>query len=737
MVDALNQAVETAEAQTDTSLSHVGSDGVSAPASASPATPTPEVKPANGAPAKASSTGIPEPDRGGPLPPLDDALFPPCALNDRYLIYPSKALPDLNSPQALAYKAEDRREPGRPVFALICKPGLPIRTGLLKELRAQGIRGLLPMLDFGPLFWSPIDQTTIAIVFDRPLGGRMLQSTADRFTRITEYEISKVIFEPLSQAISELAAINYAHRAIRLDNLFYMDKERKNLVLGECLTSPPGFDQPAIYEPLNRAFAMPSGRGDGMIYDDMYALGILSLFVLQGNNPAARYSDDEMLSAKAEKGTYQAMCENERITASLIEPVRGLLADEEFERWNIEALDQWLNGQRKTPIQRRPATKPKAPFKFGARDHMTVRSIAQAFSKNVPEAIKIIRSGKLEHWLRTSIDAPEIADSLLEIMTIPKGHEASLDAADDVLVSKVCMRLDPHGPIRYKHFSFLPDGFGVAMAVEYLRKGNFQIPGEVLTRDLIGFWASVHEKKTVEISAIERSFVSLRNFSRINEMGYGMERCLYELNQTLPCQSPLLNKTYVDHIDDFLSAMDEIADHTDKRSRPMDKHIAAFIDTHFKYDVTPHMKALSDAHEETSLIGLLSLYALMQWRMKVPALYGLSSWLGGLLAPAIGTYHSRTTRRHIEQEIPALVRQGSLPELFDLIDNADRRTVDNSDFEAAQIAFAHAEEEIDGIVGEGIDQKKVALEAGERTTAMLAITLSMIATTVIIFATTM
>jgi len=349
------------------------------------------------------------------------------------------------------------------------------------------------------------------------------------------------------------------------------------------------------------------------------------------------------------------MCENERITASLIEPVRGLLADEEFERWNIEALDQWLNGQRKTPIQRRPATKPKAPFKFGARDHMTVRSIAQAFSKNVPEAIKIIRSGKLEHWLRTSIDAPEIADSLLEIMTIPKGHEASLDAADDVLVSKVCMRLDPHGPIRFKHFSFLPDGFGVAMAVEYLRKGNFQIPGEVLARDLIGFWATVHEKKTVEISATERTFVSLRNFARINEMGYGMERCLYELNQTLPCQSPLLNKTYVDHIDDFLFAMDEIADHTDKRSRPMDKHIAAFIDTHFKYDVTPHLKALSDPHEETSLIGLLSLYALMQWRMKVPALYGLSSWLGGLLAPAIGTYHSRTTdtNRNITQALLA------------------------------------------------------------------------------------
>lgn len=733
MANALDQAVETAEDQLSTSLPVAEAERVGV--SETPVQTPPKPAPAAAPPTKpkVTTSGIPEPDRGVSQPPLDGAQFPAVVLDNRYLIYPSMALPELNSPQAMAYAAEDRREPGRQLFALICKPGLPIRTHLMKELKDQGINGMLPLADYGAIFWPPIEQTTIGIIFERPLGGRFLDSFGDRPARMNEYELSRQLLEPVSQAITELAAIDFAHRALRLDNLFFMDKEKRELVVGECLSAPPGFDQPAIYEPLDRAYAMPSGRGYGMASDDMYALGIMTVFILLGYNPIARLNDDEMLSAKAEFGTYQSMCGNERIPMALIEPIRGLLSDEEFERWNAGALDQWLNGQKKTPMQRQPATRPKTSFKFGGRDHRTTRSIAHAFSKNIAEAAKVVKNKKIEQWLRSSLGATELADSITALLAMSKAHDGTLDGADEVLICKACILLDPHAPLRYKNFSFLPDGFGVAMAVEYLRRGNFQIPGEILARDLLSYWIVAQHSRTPDLTSQDRTFQALRGFAKISEMGYGMERCLYELNPSLPCQSPLLHTTYVDYIDDFLGAIDQVADNTDTRSRPMDKHIAAFIATHFKYDITPHLKALTDSNEETSLIGLLSLYALMQWRMKVPTLYGLSSWLGGLLSPAIGTYHSRTTRHKIEQEIPALVRQGSLPELFDLIDNAERRHIDSTDFQEAQIAFAHAEAEIESTAGEGVDQKKNALQAGEKVTAMIAISFSMIATTIIVF----
>ncbi|MCW8916547.1 MAG: hypothetical protein OQK24_11945 [Magnetovibrio sp.] len=765
MADALDQAAETAEEQKDMPATEKDGGAVSAsensaeasnsddlenisplaekpemPETAetqkpSPPPTEPEPKPEVAAPpkAKVKSKNIPMPDRNEDAPPLDAAEHPPVTVNGRYVVYPSMALKELNSPQAMAYAAEDRREPGRQVFALVCKPGLPTRTHLMRELKGQRIGGLLLMIDFGPVFWHAIDQTTIVVIYERPLGGRFVSSFGDSPPRVNEYELGRLIVDPVAQAVSELTSMDFAHRAIRLDNLFFIDKEKTELVLGECVTAPPGYDQPLIYEPIERAYAMPAGRGEGMSYDDMYALGITAIFALLGFNPVAKYADDELLAGKAEYGSYQCMCGNERIPLPLIEPLRGLLSDEEFERWNTEALENWLNGQKKTPIQRRPAPKPKTAFKFGGRDIRTSRAIAHAFSKNVKEAVKIIKNGKLEQWLRSSLGDSDLADSVAGAITIAKVHESSPDGSDDVLVSKVCMRLDPHGPIRYKNFSFQPDGFGAAMAMEYLRTGNFQLPAEILARDLVSYWVACQENRTPDVNVLEKTYQTLRGFARIAEMGYGMERCLYELNTNLPCQSELLRSAYVGHVDDFLTAIDEVADKVDTHDRPMDKHIAAYIATHFKHDITPHLKAISDSREETSLIGILSLYALMQWRAKTPTLFGLSSWLGGLLSPAIGTYHSRTTRRRIETEIPSLVRQGSLPELFDLIDNAERRQIDAADFEEAQIAFAHAETEIDSVIGEGVDQEKLALQSGEKATAIMALVLSMLATTVIIF----
>lgn len=751
MANALDEAVETVEPKSDMPSSPAEEGTVvlppqsSAQSSAqSPApTPTPAVTagPAAPKPAPAGvskgfvSTGIPIPDRN--VAPADAASHPAATLKNRFLIFPSMPLTDLDTPTASAYSVEDRREPGRHLFALICTPGLPTRTRTMVDLRSQVVRGLIPLVDFGPIHWSPLGQSCQVVIFERPLGGRLLDASVDKPFKINEYDIARRLFEPLAKALTELAALDLPHRAIRIDNLFYMDKDRTELVLGECVTSPPGYDQPQIYEPLERAMAISSGRGYGHTTDDIYALGVVGVFMLLGYNPVAKANNEELIIGKSELGTYQCLCGNERIPLPLIEPLRGMLSDDEKERWDTAAMEQWLSGQKKTPIQRRGIAKPKTPYKFAGRDHHTPRTIAYSFSKNVAEAAKAIKSGKLELWLRQSLGQPEIADSFTATLAMTKVHEGSPDGSDDILVSKICMRLDPHAPIRFKGFAFMPDGFGVALAIEYLRKGNFQIPGEILARDLLGYWFACQSPITPDLSAMDRSFLALRNFAKINEIGFGLERCLYELNRSLPCQSPLLQQSYVDHIDEMLPALDVASEHADKRTRPIDKHIAAFIATHFKFDIQPHLKALSDPKEETSLIGMLSLFALMQWRLSKAPLFGLSSWLGGLLQPAIGTYHSRATRRAIEQEIPALVRQGSLPELFDLIDNAERRTKDKSDFQGAQLDFSHAEAEIQSIIGEDVDQEKNALQTGERFTAMVGIVLGMISVTIIIFVKSM
>ena len=96
---------------------------------------------------------------------------------------------------------------------------------------------------------------------------------------------------------------------------------------------------------------------------------------------------------------------------------------------------------------------------------------------------------------------------------------------------------------------------------------------------------------------------------------------------------------------------------------------AAFIAARSDQDVGSYLAALGEPDIKASTIGMLSLVALLQWRLETGALFGLTRWVGGQLGPAISSYHSRSTRRDLERELPRLIRQGDLPELYNFINN--------------------------------------------------------------------
>ena len=164
--------------------------------------------------------------------------------------------------------------------------------------------------------------------------------------------------------------------------------------------------------------------------------------------------------------------------------------------------------------------------------------------------------------------------------------------------------------------------------------------------------------------------------------------------------------------------------------------MTAFIAARFNEDILPHLKALTAQKESTSVIGMLSLLAFLQWKLKAEPVYGLASWIGGLLGPAINGYHSRTTRREIEREIPKLVRKGSLPDMFDLIDNAEKRQEDQNGYSDAVEEYAISAHEIEDIEGTGSELTEKAEKTGQKAAATISIITTMIAMT-IMFSTEM
>lgn len=658
--------------------------------------------------------------------------YGPVLINDQYLVDVNTPISELDMPSAKAYAVRDRRNQEIELFALIATPGLPTRLDALKKINKERHIGLLMAVAWDVVFWPPINQSTIAIIYERPMGGSVTLAIKNGEYKISEYELQENFITPIYLAIKSLDAIEINHREIRAENLFFMDKERKEVVLGDFITCPPGFDQPIHYEPIERGMASPGGRGSGTISDDLYAMGVTLVTLILGKNMMSYDSVDIMFKEKIEQGSYSALCGKRKIPVVVIEPLRGVLCDDERDRWGVDELNLWMAGKRQTPMQRKPASRVETPYIFMETEYKNLKSLARAFTLNVKEAAVAIKEENLEIWLRRSLGDGDLADSIRSIVDTAALHENDYKGSDDYVVTKTSIFLDPEGPIRYKGFSCIPEGYGPALAVELLRRNSMQGAAAVINHNIHDIWYGVPCDKVRDELSIEYKsiFARLKNILQLQGPGFGIERCLYDLNGSLACLSPLIAEQCVINIEDLLPSLDAIADRTDKKLRPLDRHVAAFIAARFKERIDPHLSALAEQKDSSFMIGMLSLMAYLQWKLKGEAVYALTSWIGGLLGPAINSYFSRTTRREIEQEMPRVVRQGSLPELFDLIDNAEKRRQDTFKYDEARFEYSTAESEIQEIETGELSSPDAAREIGQKYAAMTSIVMMLIFVTV-------
>jgi len=665
-------------------------------------------------------------------PPQQASSGGPAVIRDRYLVDSASPMQNLDSPSARAFRVEDRRELGRKLFGLVCTPDLPVRVETMKFLQSDNPLGVVPFVDWDVVFWPPLGQNTMITVFEQPLGGRVMDRLARKDTRITEYDVPRLLAEPLIAPLQYLSENDAPHRAVRAENIFFMDEDMSEIVFGEHITSPPGFNQPIAYESLARAMSRPEGRGLGSSADDIYAFGVSIGMLVLGHNPVAKIKDEDQIASRLEHGSYNAIFGDTRVPLPLLEPLRGMMNDDEVERWDFGAISNWLTGQRNPTIKKMAVGRADAPYAFRGKDYRNPRLLALHFVNHISEAARSIKDEAFLGWVKRGLGDADRETAVKGVIQNAQFHKDGFQGTDDYLVSKVATILDPQAPIRYKGYFFMPDGYGTMVALEAVRNNNTSLAAELLTHDIPAMWLNLQEPPYPGTSELTQTYAKLKSFLAIKEPGYGIERLLYEICTSLPCQSPLLAKKYVMTIEHLLPALDEASKLADTQHSPLDRHMTAFIAARFDQDIHPHLKALASPKEETSLVGMLSLLAFLQWKQRQPAMLGLSSWVGGLLGPCINSYHNRITRRDIEKDIPGLVRKGSLPELFELVDNAERRQEDRDGYAEAQLDWLAAEEEILDIEGAGDERLTKAERAGQQAAAMISIVMMMTTVTVLL-----
>jgi hypothetical protein len=658
---------------------------------------------------------------------------PPGVLRDRYLIRSNQPLPDMSTPNAEAFVAEDKRDAKRQLFALICRPELPPRVNVMRAIKGVQNPGMIQLVEWGAMTWPPAGRQCMTVVYERPMGKRLMANLRSECRRIDEYVMTPKVVEPLVSAIRELTARGITHRAIRATNLFFMDESGERIALGDCVTSPPAFDQPLVFETVEAGMASNVARGSGTYSDDLYSLGVTLVFLLLGRNPVAHYDDETLLKQKIQQGSYSTLVGEERLPLAFVELLRGLLCDDADQRWDVEALDLWLSGRRLSPLQPRHEKRAARGFPFNGKEYFNCRELAAAMARNWDLAIPPVLEGKLELWLRRALEDKERAQVVADMVRMVLNGGSERRIALDLLLCKILILLDPTAPIRYKGFNAMPDGVGTALAAVMGQKGDTRLMAEVMLREVPKLWFEARKYYLPDNSLMEGNFRELKNYLTQTGMGFGLERCLYEMNDALPCQSPLVGEEYITELKELLPALNAAAaKRSDSKQWPVDRHVAAFMGARARSDIDRNLVQLNDPDQGRALMALLNLFAVFQYRLGPEQLPALAAWVGTLATSVVGTFHSRDKRKELEKELGKLVRRGSVVEIYNLLENPGERDKDENDFAWAQAQYQAADDEVKRIQGNEEDRAKEAIRIGKQTAAVTGILIALLTTTIVV-----
>jgi hypothetical protein len=640
------------------------------------ATPRPQTAPAPGAPVPAAAGG-------------DIALGP------FYLISANAPVPALATKMSAAYRAVDRRLSSEAYAGLICTGDVVPRMETMNSIKGLSKPGMLGLKEFGPVDW-PGGKQRLAIIYTAPAGGRFVLNTPHQ-----PWQIVDSLLRPAAAALNEIHNHGATHRAIRPDNLFLREAGGSALALGPCVATPPGYDQPDIYEPVETAIADPAGRGPGGPKHDMFALGMTALALLLGKQPGSEYDRDELMIRRLEMGSLPAVVPPHHVPREIVDAIWGMTADDESDRWTLGDLIKWLNAGRPDQVRRPGQGRPIPPYEIGGKQVRSARSLAYMLGRNWSEAARHVRADEMSRWVRDY--APERMSSALLDQAMLEG-EAGSDAADGdpLMVTRAIMALDAEGPVRFRGLAVEPAGLGPFLfdaaanperrnaAIAMLR---YTLPQKVLEKR-ISRRRPDPRRATREAINFER----LRRWVMSSQPWEGLERCIYDLNTNLPCLSPLTSGRWVANVIELVKALDDTASSGRVAEPALDTQIAAYIGARYDAagDALLTLMKPKDADDDATL-GAIRMFAELQQSFGSPPLPGIARWCAKLARRVAEGYRHRPTRQHMLEAIERAIPAGSVAGVLKAVDVPGLKGKDDRGFGGAKTNWAQLQVEIAAI----------------------------------------
>lgn len=652
-------------------------------------------------------------------------------LGERFEIAPSQRLANFDSGMAEAYAATDRVDPSRKVYALI-SPGHLANRGLSLAPTRNAAGGYLmwpvassivdwPVgIDSGDVLWG----RRPAFIYVIPSGERVVGPDG-QLPQMSEAILIKAFIQPAIQLLRDLILIGCSHRAIRPRNMYFQSGDSGEIMFGDCLASPPGTGQPASCETVDNAMSDPIGRGAGSVADDLYAIGATALMLYLGRDPVAHLSEEQIINAKINMGSFSTLAGGEKLAPGLAEMFRGLLCDKISDRWTIKHLDGWMTGAHFNPVLPSIPQRASRPLKFCGGEYLNKPALAHAMSRHWNEANVLIAGVDFDNWLKRGFGDEKAADKMMRVTGLANAYGPASGVRDRTLSRYIILMGGPL-PLSYKDISTSFIGLGAMLSHYYERSEKVQQIAEMLNARLPNAWIEEQPNLRPEQMQLRRSLELVDKVIDRPGPGYGLERVLYELEKGTPCKSALIADYYVVSSVDLLPAIDAAIPGAAHGTLPMDRHIAAFIAANMKRSMDGELLDLANKNDEIAYrTAVLRLIAIVQRVHQNYDLPRLAQVIVEMLGPVIDAFHNAGIRNHIRAEIERHAAGCRFDEMLLLLDGeGSLRHADNNGFAHAMQAFANLERGRNWLTNGGLTEQSRVRGIAQRAAAITATLIS-------------
>lgn len=552
-----------------------------------------------------------------------------------YMIHHDQELSEYGKPFAKAFAASSHSKPDEEYIALVFKRGMPVRLNEMLLLNNYKIPNLQTPVEIGVCSIDAPKKYYLAAILPRPEGMRLYEITNSN-CRLDEITILQTILPSLINSLNILHQRNIVHSHINPHNIFF---DGENVTIGECISEISGASQPAFYETIERGQAHPYGKGNGENAIDYYALGMTLYFLITGED--YRSLDlSSLIREKIYENTFNFINKSGAMSTVIADIICGLVVDDPTKRYSFHEVDNILKNRKYTLLNPNDRSSHLKIINFNEKEHVSKASLVHELACNWEDGKEFIAGEAIIKWLELNYNQQDVVEALANMnFTIQKRDSTfSTFSKNDEKLMRTIMILDPNGPIRIKDLAFRKEGIGtlLSFAIAANHAAISQTLADFLFSNFFQYYTNAnYRNKNIDI--IQQT--NLLSECSINiarrGVGFGLERCLYDLNPSLTCNSSTLEEDWYMELAHILQTLEANKSYVENITT--NRHLLCFIASRvnlLENVKSSHLSYMNNL-EKTVIFQTMALLAIAQNNSNTRKLPALCKALTAQLEPLI------------------------------------------------------------------------------------------------------